>query len=258
MIGIFGSDTGGLFVMRRLTEQLPDYDMLYRADTARAPYASKGAATVSRFTLENLDWLLEQGARMLVLTCNTAAAVALSKGQSVCDGVPVFDTVTAAVASALSHSQLRRIGVMADHTDIDCGVYSRLIHAARPDARVFPVACPLLAALAEEGWGKKPVTRMIVKKYLHPLKIKRIDTLILANPHHGRLASVIQNKIGRRVKMVTSGEGVGGRIRYHLARHPELERSLPRSGRLRLVFTDRTARIEEVAGGIFNRSLTID
>lgn len=257
MIGVFDSGIGGLTVLRDLSAQLPGYDMLYLGDTARSPYGSKSTETVSRFTLENVELLLRQGVRLVVLACHAAAGVAMKRLQATCP-VPIFDTVAPTVDIAVAQSRSLRIGVMADRTTVDCGVFPTMILEARPEARVFSAACPLLVPLTEEGWAKKPLTRMIVKKYLHPLKVRRIDTLILGNPHYTLLSTVIQTKIGRRVQIVDSAAGVSARLRRFLAVHPDLDRTLPKSGRIRLVFTDLTLQVEKAVEHILKQSLPLE
>ena len=122
-----------------------------------------------------------------------------------------------------------------------------MILEARPEARVFSAACPLLVPLTEEDWVKKPLTRMIVKKYLYPLKVRRIDTLILGNPHYTLLSAVIQTKIGRRVRIVDSAAGVSTRLR-----------TLPKSGRIRLMFTDLTPQVEKAVDDILKQTLPLE
>jgi glutamate racemase len=115
MIGVFDSGIGGLTVLRELSAQLPGYDMLYLGDTARSPYGSKSAETVSRFTLECVELLLRQGVRLVVLACHAAAGVAMKRLQSSVR-VPIFDTAAPAVDSAVAQSRSLRIGVMADYS----------------------------------------------------------------------------------------------------------------------------------------------
>lgn len=105
---------------------------------------------------------------------------------------------------------------------------------------------------------KNPLTRMIVKKYLHPLKVRRIDTLILGNPHYTLLSAVIQTKIGRRVRIVDSAACVSTQLRRYLTAHPDLDRTLTKSGRIRLVFTDLTPQIEKAVEHILAPSLPLE
>ena len=92
----------------------------------------------------------------------------------------------------------------------------------------------------------------------YPLKVRRIDTLILGNPHYTLLSAVIQTKIGRRVRIVDSAAGVSARLRRYLTAHPELDRTLPKSGRIRLVFTDLTPQVEKGVDRILASSLPLE
>ena len=79
MIGIFDSGIGGLTVVRSVMEQLSGYDIIYFGDTARTPYGSKSPETVIRYALENTDFLMNQGAKIIVMACNTASSVAAER-----------------------------------------------------------------------------------------------------------------------------------------------------------------------------------
>ncbi|MFZ5563848.1 MAG: glutamate racemase, partial [Thermodesulfobacteriota bacterium] len=182
MIGIFDSGLGGLTVARAVMDELAGYDILYFGDTARTPYGAKSAQTVIKYALENTELLLARGAKMVVMACNTASSVATEEIVSRFD-IPVFEVITPAVNLAAGLSKTGVIGVIGTRATVNSGVYEKKILQQRPDARVWSQACPLLVPLVEEGWLKKPETAMIVKKYLHPLKTRQVDTLILGCTH---------------------------------------------------------------------------
>ncbi len=184
MIGVFDSGIGGLTVVRALLKKLPGYEIAYFGDTARAPYETKSAETVSGYAIESIDFLLSLGVKLIIAACNTVSRVAMPKLRER-SPVPVFDVVSP-VVEAVAGSHSRRIGVIGTRTTITSRVYERKILDAvpHPHVKVFSAACPLLVPLVEEGWLKKPVTSMIVKKYLHPLKVRQIDTLILGCTHY--------------------------------------------------------------------------
>ena len=98
--------------------------------------------------------------------------------------VPVFEVITPAVETAVAMTKTGAVGVIGTRATIASGIYEKKIIDRRPDARVYSLACPLLVPLVEEGWMKKPETAMIVRKYLHPLKTKPIDALILGCTHY--------------------------------------------------------------------------
>ncbi len=96
---------------------------------------------------------------------------------------------------------------------IKSGIYEKKIKAINPDAKVYSAACPLLVPLVEEGWMQKPETVMIIKKYLQPLKVRQIDTLILGCTHYPLLKKSIQRKIGKKVSIIDSSIAVAAKIK---------------------------------------------
>jgi glutamate racemase len=256
MIGVFDSGIGGLTVVRTLMECLPGYDVLYFGDTARTPYGSKSASTVVQYTIENTEWLLSQGARAVVLACNTASSLALDTLRQRYD-VPFFDVITPAAKQALRASRNGRIGVIGTRATVASRSYEKVIQSICPACRVFSAACPLLVPLVEEGWIKKPETAMIVKKYLRPLKDQQIDTLILGCTHYPLLADLIQTKMGRRVRVIDSSTGVVGLVREWIEQEGGV-RSLSCEGRYRFVVSDATPQFEAVGRSILKRRLHLE
>ncbi|MDY6955078.1 MAG: glutamate racemase, partial [Thermodesulfobacteriota bacterium] len=195
MIGVFDSGIGGLTVVRALSQHLPEYSILYFGDTARTPYGTKSPETVVQYAIEDAHILLERGAQLLVVGCNTASSVATNALRDRFD-VPIFEVISPAVHQAVSQSRVKRVGVIGTRATVNSGVYEAHIKAERPDMEVYSAACPLLVPLVEEGWLKRGETRRIVKKYLHPLKMRQIDMLILGCTHYPPLKDIIQAKIG--------------------------------------------------------------
>lgn len=256
MIGVFDSGIGGLTIVRTLMEWLPGYDVLYFGDTARTPYGNKSASTVIQYAVENTEWLLSQGARAVVLACNTASSVALDVLRQRYD-VPFFDVITPAAKQALRVSRNGRIGVIGTRATVASRSYETVIQSICPTYRVFSAACPLLVPLVEEGWIKKPETAMIVKKYLRPLKDQQIDTLILGCTHYPLLADLIQTKMGRRVRVIDSSTGVARLVREWIE-HEGGVRSLSCEGRYRFVVSDATPQFEAVGRSILKHPLQLE
>jgi len=255
MIGVFDSGVGGLTVVRALMKKFPGYEIVYFGDTARTPYGTKSADTVIGYALENTDFLLNEGAQMIVVACNTVSSVAMQKMTGLYP-VPIFDVISPAVAVTTASPALR-IGIIGTRTTIESGVYEHKILEAAPQTKVYSAACPLLVPLVEEGWLKKPETNMIVKKYLHPLKVRQIDTLILGCTHYPMLKKTIQEKIGRRVRIIDSAETVCDSIETYLEQHPETDARLSRNDRIRLFVSDLTAQFEAAAKMILKRNVEL-
>ncbi|ABW66348.1 glutamate racemase [Desulfosudis oleivorans] len=257
MIGIFDSGLGGLTVARAVMDELAGYDILYFGDTARTPYGAKSPETVIKYALENTELLLSHGAKMVIMACNTASSVATEAVTARFD-IPVFEVITPAVALAARLSKTGAIGVIGTRATINSGIYEKKILEQRPGARVHSQACPLLVPLVEEGWLKKPETAMIVKKYLHPLKTRQVDTLILGCTHYPILKKTIGHKIGRRVAIIDSSTAVARSVKAFIDGHPPMEASLSKTGTARFLVSDITAQFKTTAQLILSREVALE
>ncbi len=259
MIGLFDGGIGGLTVARAVMDRLPGYDLIYFGDTARSPYGDRSPETVLRYSLEGIQFLLDRGVRCLVLAGNTVSSIAGAAlaGQF---PVPVVEMTAPAVAEALKLSRKNRFGVIGSRATTGSGAHRQMIQSAVPAAPVHSAACPLLASLAETGWHKKPETAMIVKKYLHPLKVRQIDTLILAGNHYPVLKPVIRHKAGadHRVRLVDSVDTVAGAVRALLAQDHELDARMSRNGNYRFYVSDLTEDRETAAKRFFGRNIRLE
>jgi glutamate racemase len=257
MIGIFDSGIGGLTVVKSLMEKLPGYNMIYFGDTARTPYGSKSPETVVRYALENTDFLLKQGAKLIVMACNTVSSVAAGRIAEDYD-IPTFEVVTPATERAVKTSNTSIIGVIGTRATVKSGIYEHKIMALKPEAKVYSVACPLLVPLVEEGWMKKPETVMIIKKYLHPLKVRQIDTLILGCTHYPLLKDKIQRKIGKRVHIIDSSIAIAENVKFFLDTHPEVDKQLGKNNAFRLFVSDITEQFEKTARATLKRNVFLE
>jgi glutamate racemase len=256
MIGIFDSGVGGLTVVRAILEKIPGYDIVYFGDTAHTPYGTKSSETVVGYTIRNIEFLVGQGARIIVIACNTASSVATAEVLERFS-VPIFEVITPAVERALQVSKSFNFGVIGTRATVTSRIYEKKIIEKQPKARVYSVACPLLVPLVEEGWLSKPETSMIVKKYLLPLKVRQIDTLILGCTHYPLLKKVIQRKIGRRVQLIDSSISVSGSVKTFLDRNAEVDQQLGQNGNLMLFVSDMTVQFQKIAEMTLNAAVTL-
>jgi glutamate racemase len=246
MIGIFDSGVGGLTVARAVMQQIPGYDIVYFGDTAHTPYGTKSCETVVGYTINNIRFLLNQGAELIVIACNTASSVATAPVLEQFS-VPIFEVITPAVELAVQASKNLNFGIIGTRATITSCIYEKKIIENQPRASVYSVACPLLVPLVEEGWMDRAETAMIVKKYLRPLKIRQIDTLILGCTHYPLLKKVIQRKIGRRVHLIDSSISVASSVKSFLAANPQIDRRLGRNEYLTLFVSDVTDQFKKIA-----------
>jgi glutamate racemase len=203
-IGVFDSGIGGLTVVRALMDRLPFEDIAYFGDTARVPYGIKSVATIRRFTAEITRFLLQRDVKMLIVACNTMAAVAADVVHGLAQDVPVLDVIEAGSRAALAHSVARRIGVIGTPTTINSNAYAQRMHALDPAVQVYSSACPLFVPLVEEGWLDHAVTRMTAREYLKPVLAEEVDSLVLGCTHYPLLKPLLKKVAGRNVRLIDS------------------------------------------------------
>jgi len=205
-IGVFDSGVGGLTVVRAIRERLPHESILYLGDTARVPYGTKSADVVRRYAVNCARFLADQGAKAIVVACNTAGAVAVPEIERAL-ALPVIGVIEPGARLAAAHS-VGRIGVIGTEGTIRSGRYQAIIKEAAPNARVFATPCPLFVPLAEEGMAGHAVTATLASEYLAPLLADRIDTLVLGCTHYPLLRSVIGATCGEAVEIIDSASAV--------------------------------------------------
>lgn len=233
-IGIFDSGVGGLTVVRRVAERLPDEAIVYLGDTARVPYGTKSPDTVIRYALACSRKLIEHDIKLLVVACNTASSCALDALRDEYE-LPVVGVVEPGAETAVAQSKTGRIGVIGTPRTIATGHYEEAIHALNPDAQVFAKACPLFVPLAEEGWTTGPVPESVAAAYLEELIVHDIDTLVLGCTHYPLLADVIQRVVGPSVTLVDSAEATARTVAETLEAMNLLALSRPETRRHFLV-----------------------
>ncbi len=206
-IGVFDSGVGGLTVVRALMERLPFENIVYFGDTARVPYGVKSVETISHFTTQITEFLLQQNVKLLIIACNTMAAVASQVVRDL-SPVPVLDVIDAGALGAIAATRQKYVGVIGTPTTINSNAYARAIHQRAPDIRVFSQACPLFVPLVEEGWLDHQVTRLTAQEYLKPVLAQNIDTLVLGCTHYPLLKPLLQEAAGSKIQLVDSAESM--------------------------------------------------
>lgn len=214
-IGIFDSGIGGLTVVKRVASFLPNENIVYFGDTARVPYGSKSNSTVIEYGLEDTRFLLKKNIKLLVVACNTVSAVALDEIRKHVD-IPVIGMIEPGAKMALQETKNGRIGVIGTNATINNKAYSTVLKQLNKRVEVFEKACPLFVPLAEEGWIDHKATQLVAKEYLSELREKEIDTLILGCTHYPILADVIQNVVGKKVKLIDSGTAASFMVEDYL------------------------------------------
>ncbi|MGB6921860.1 MAG: glutamate racemase [Methyloceanibacter sp.] len=218
-IGVFDSGMGGLTVLRALAARLPQERFIYLGDTARLPYGTKSAETVTAYALQATRLLTGEGVKMVVVACNTASAVALAPLAEALAPVPVIGVIEPGARAGVAATRNNRIAVIATEGTIKGGAYLRAIQAVRGEVNVVQQPCQVFVALAEEGWTDSPVTIAAAERYLLPLfdEAEAPDTIVLGCTHFPVLAAAIRQVIGDDVAMVDSAETTAKAVAEALA-----------------------------------------
>jgi len=252
IIGVFDSGLGGLTALKHFLKELPAYNFLYLGDNARVPYGEKSPEIIYEYTREAVDFLFAAGCRLIILACNTASAQALRRLQQ--EYLPakyperrILGVVRPLVEDIARRKNLQKVGIIGTKATIASRAYEIEIHKLNPDIKVEQQSAPLLVPLIEEGWAKKPETKMILKKYLRPLKTKQIDALILACTHYPFLYAEIAKIMGRRIIVPHPGEIIAASLKNYLARHPELGLQPANQPSRRYYLTDKPLLFKKLA-----------
>lgn len=206
-IGIFDSGVGGLTVVQEIQDMLPEENIVYFGDTARVPYGTKSRETITKFSVENVEFLMEKDVKLVLVACNTASSLSLDFLKR-CFRVPIIGVIEPGAKGAIRSTRNKRIGVIGTNATISSGSYEKAIRKIDPRISVASRSCPLFVPLVEEGWLQGPVTRDIASTYLAPLKKSGIDTLIMGCTHYPLLLKVIRDVMGRKVVLIDSAKEV--------------------------------------------------
>lgn len=221
MIGVYDSGFGGLSVLVHLRRALPQHDFLYLGDSGRAPYGGRDVHTVLDFAEQAIEWLIDEGARLLVVACNTVSCVALRHLQQRYAGpaspVRVLGVTIPGAEIAVQRTR-GHVGVLATARTVASGTYATEIHKLDPAVRVSQRAAPLLAPIVEEGWESTEIARLAVARYL--AELPGIDTLLLGCTHYPLLGPILHEAVPEGVTVVDPAPWLAQRLVDWLARHP--------------------------------------
>ncbi len=253
-IGVFDSGLGGLTAVRRLTEMMPQEDIVYFGDTGRVPYGNRSREIIRRYAAEDCAFLLRQQVKMIIAACGTVSSVASDILSEL--PVPAIGVVQATAAAAVQATVSRRVGVIGTATTIRSGSFEKAMHAIDPAIRITAEACPMLVPLVETGWidPADEVAVATVRRYMQPIREAGVDTLILGCTHFPLLAPIIGRELGESVTLIDSGRETA------IACARVLESTGSRAGRetaghCRFFVSDRPQGFSQVAETFLGRSV---
>lgn len=261
MIGVFDSGVGGLSVLNHFLKELGTYSYLYLGDNANVPYGNKSADIIYNYSQRAVDFLVSQGAKLIIIACNSASSQALKRIQQEYlplkhPTIKVLGVVRPIVEAIASRSDLKRIGIIGTRATISSNIYEEELRLLRPDLEVFSQATPLLVPLIEEDWIKKPESKMILKKYLISLKNKQVQALILACTHYPFLLKQLKRIMGQSVLVLDPAQIVSEKLKDYLSRHPEIDELLDKDSKvLKFFITDELEGFKNLGQRFLGRKM---
>jgi len=218
-VAVFDSGVGGLTVLHECLVSLPHEDFVYLGDTERFPYGEREPDELLAFSRELAGKLLDGGAKLLVIACNSAtAAAATTLREELAGQVEVVSVVTPESRLAAGATRNGRVGLLATTATVQSGAYARALAEAAPGAELHAVAAPDLAPLIQEGGEVDERVIACVEEACTPLIEARVDTVILGCTHYPLVRPALQRRMGRGVTLVSSGEAIAGEVEGRLSR----------------------------------------
>ena len=229
-VGMFDSGVGGLTVLHECLVSLPQEDFVYLGDTAMFPYGDKDPDELRRRIRRIAEMLLDRGAKLLVIACNTATSVGeeVTREVAAARGVEVVPVVEPQAEIAAAITVNARVGVLATPNTVESGAYRRALEAQGRALEVTEVEAPDLAPFIQDGSPFDDGVVEMARGYCAPLNRAGVDTLILGCTHYPLVAPMLQRILGRDVRLVSGGHAVAAAVqrelvRADLARQPDGE-----------------------------------
>ena len=263
-IGVFDSGYGGLTILDKIREVLPEYDYIYLGDNARAPYGTRSFEVVYEFTRQAVNKLFDMGCHLVILACNTASAKALRSIQM--NDLPGIDparrvlgVIRPTVECVGEISKNQHIGVLATAGTIKSESYPLEIHKLFPEIQVSGTACPMWVSLVENNESQDEGADYFIQKYINQLLSKdpQIDTVILGCTHFPILLPKIRQYIPEHISVIAQGEYVAESLKDYLKRHPEMDATCTKNGICQFYTTEAEEKFSESASTFLKQQISV-
>ncbi len=214
-IGVFDSGIGGLTVANVILAHLPRENLIYFGDNGRAPYGPQSAATITRYSLEIVRFLLQQKCKAIVVACNTASAAALNTLRQTWPELPIIG-MEPAVKPAAQQTQTGKIGILATLGTFQSERYTSLANRYAQHLEVFEDPCLGLVPLIEAGKTNDWETEQLLRKIITPMRAKGVDTLVLGCTHYPLVRPLIEKITNGEVHIIDPAPAIARRLQYIL------------------------------------------
>lgn len=254
-IGVFDSGLGGLSVLKELVAALPSQHFIYVSDAGHCPYGGKRASEITDRAEVITDFLLAQGAKLIVVACNTATIAAIESLRA--SYAVSFVGMEPAVKPAAALTKTGVVGVLATGAALAGEKLHRLIERHAAGIRVLTQPCPGLVERVEAGLVDSPETRALVQRYTKPLLAEGADVLVLGCTHYSFLRAVIQQEVGADITLLDTGAAVARRTQSVWAAEQPAAASIGGTGSLHLFTSGDPATVAPIASQLWGAPLTV-
>lgn len=253
-IGVFDSGYGGLTILDKIREKMPEYDYIYLGDNARTPYGTRSFEVVYNFTLQAVRKLFELGCPLVILACNTASAKALRSIQQI--DLPqiapwkrVLGVIRPTVECIGEMTTTRHIGVLATTGTIKSESYPLEVRKLFPDITITGEACPMWVPLVENNESLSEGADYFIRQHIERLlqNDPLIDTILLGCTHYPLLMDKIRKFTPSHIRIIAQGEYVAESLQDYLRRHPEMDNLCSQGGTCRFLTTESEQKFKESA-----------
>ena len=214
-IGVFDSGVGGISVLRELVKVMPNENYLYLGDSMHAPYGTKTLEEVRKLTIDNIELLLQRGAKSIVVACNTATSAAVSILRKMHPEIPLVG-IEPAIKPAVLYKPGSRIVVMATTMTLRQEKFQRLVKQYEENAQIIPLPCPGLMEFVERGDLDGEDLRKYLTELLWMVGEERIDSIVLGCTHYPFAKEMIADIVGQDVVIFDGGNGTAREMQRRL------------------------------------------
>lgn len=218
-IGVYDSGFGGLSVWRELRKMLPEESLIYLGDGKNCPYGGRSREEITSFAVEAVEALVAEGAKMIVVGCNTATTAAVAYLRERWSDMPIVG-LEPAVKPACLTSRTRRIAVLATEHSLKSDMFLATAARYASDVEVIKVVGKGFVELVEQGLERSVEAEIAVRRVVEPLLDEGIDKIVLGCTHYPFLRPLIEHVIGEKdIEVIDSGEAVARRVKWLMERY---------------------------------------
>jgi len=215
-VGVFDSCLGGLTVAHAIKQLLPSESLVYFGDTAHLPYGDKSEGAIINYSRRITSYLLDHGAKMVLIACNSASASAYSTLQKEYGEKLLLLDVIEPVIDHIASKNYSRVGVIGTKRTINSGSYEAGFKKKAPDTEVVSLPTPLLVPMIEEGFIFDDISNAIIRTYLSDKKLSGIESLVLGCTHYPLIRNQISKFYNFDIEVVDSARIVALHLRDKL------------------------------------------